>query len=96
VLNHAKHLMRLFISKDFVTCAITRRAKSWFGNLLLILVCLAIPAHAQKELQQTENKSDQILRSDIRVDPATHAIGIQIPLASYPDRAGATEGDFCS
>lgn len=64
-------------------------AKSWFGSIFLVLVCLGIPVQAQKELQYTQNKSDQTLRSDIRIDPATHALGIQVPLASYPGRAGA-------
>ena len=77
MLNHAKHFRQLFLSLNRL------------GRVLLILVCIAITAQAQQELQQTENKSDQILRSDVRVDPATHAMAIQIPLASYPGRAGA-------
>jgi RHS repeat-associated protein len=59
-----------------------------FAAILLILVFAVVAAHGQQEQQYTQNKSDQTLRSDIRVDPATHALGIQIPLASYPGRAG--------
>src|SRR4029078_512049 len=62
----------------------------WVGSLFLILVCMGIPAQSQSQLQYTHNKSDQVLRSDVRVDPSTHALGIQIPLASYPGRAGSS------
>ena len=59
-----------------------------FAVILLILLVAGIAAHGQQEQQYTQNKSDQTLRSDIRVDPVTHALGIQIPIASYPGRAG--------
>ena len=64
--------------------------RSKLAASLLVLVCFGISVQAQKEQQYTQNKSDQVLRSDIRIDPATHALGIQLPLMVYPQRAGAT------
>jgi RHS repeat-associated protein len=58
-------------------------------TFLLITICCGISAQAQKEQQYTQNKSDQVLRSDIRIDPSTHALGIQLPLTAYPQRGGA-------
>ncbi|HEY3580657.1 MAG TPA: hypothetical protein VGK82_08935, partial [Pyrinomonadaceae bacterium] len=54
------------------------------------MICFTISVQAQKEQQYTQNKSDQVLRSDIRIDPTTHALGIQLPLMSYPQRGGAS------
>jgi hypothetical protein len=55
-----------------------------FGVLLLPGVLLA------QDNQYTKNTPDQTMRSDARVDPASHALSIQIPLAAYPGRAGLT------
>ena len=59
-----------------------------FAIAFLVLPFIGMPAQAQQEQQYTQNKSDQALRSDVRVDPATHSLDIQIPLMSYPGRAG--------
>ena len=39
-------------------------------------------------MQHTENRADQALRGNFRVDPSTLGMSVSIPLASYPGRAG--------
>jgi RHS repeat-associated protein len=57
-----------------------------FVCLALLLWCPA-PAPAQN-VQHTENKPDQALKGDFRVDPSTLGMSITIPLGSYPGRGG--------
>src|SRR6476469_5237621 len=55
----------------------------------LFLYFLVVPSFAAAQnVQHTENKVDLALRSHTRVDPSTLAMSIQIPLTSYPGRAG--------
>jgi RHS repeat-associated protein len=53
-----------------------------FGILLLPAVLAA------QNNQYTKNIPDQTVRSDARIDPASHALSIQIPLGQYAGRAG--------
>ncbi|MCU1267735.1 MAG: repeat-associated core domain protein, partial [Acidobacteria bacterium] len=53
----------------------------------LLTIGSPLAALAQNQ-QYTKNSPDQTLRSDARIDPATHALSIQIPLGAYPGRAG--------
>ena len=39
-------------------------------------------------IQYTHNKPDQTLRSEMRVDPSTLGLSIEVPIASYPGRGG--------
>ena len=41
-------------------------------------------------IQYTHNKPDQTLRSEMRVDPTTLALSIEVPIASYPGRGGTS------
>jgi RHS repeat-associated protein len=61
-------------------------------TLLLAAACTFIwPASSfAQNVQYTQNKPDQALRSDLRVDPSTLGMSIAIPLGSYPGRAGNT------
>ena len=51
------------------------------GVLMLSSVLLA------QNKQYTKNTPDQTMRSDARVDSASHALSIQIPLGAYAGRA---------
>ncbi len=58
--------------------------------LLLAAGCLLL--HTAKsfaqEIQYAKNAPDYTLRSGLRVDPASRALSIDIPLGSYPGRGG--------
>jgi RHS repeat-associated protein len=41
-----------------------------------------------QNVQHTENKPDQALRSEARVDPSTRGMNLSLPLHAYPGRAG--------
>jgi RHS repeat-associated protein len=68
-----------------------RRAHALIQNVirvaLIILACFVtvLPATAQT-VQYTQGKADQALRSDLRVDPSTLGMSIQVPIGSYPGR----------
>ena len=67
-----------------LACRTLRRALlGGFGVLILPAVLLA-----QGNNQYTKTSPDQLLRGDARIDPATHALSIQIPLGVYAGRAG--------
>lgn len=58
--------------------------------MALLLGCAllwALAAHAQN-IQHTENKADQALKSGLSVNPSSLGMNITIPLGSYPGRAG--------
>lgn len=61
----------------------------WTLVLLLwgILLC-ALSAFGQN-IQYSKNTADLKLRSNLTVNPSTRAVELQIPLGSYPGRAGA-------
>lgn len=63
-------------------------AAPWCGPLLLFLLALsATHASAQRaNVQYINNKADQALRSDLRIDPSTLGMSVQIPLGAYPGR----------
>jgi RHS repeat-associated protein len=65
-----------------------RRLRPFRLVLLLIATFASFSASAQT-IQFTQNKPDQSLRSDARVDPSTLGMSIQIPLGGYPGRAGS-------
>ncbi len=54
----------------------------------LMWCLMAAPASAQS-LQYTSKSADLALRSDLKVNPSTHGLELQILLASYPGRAGS-------
>ena len=67
--------------------------RSWV--LFVIVLCSFVTASTKlvaqtgsPNLQYTKNTPDLGLRSDLRVDPSTLAMSIQIPLWTYPGRAG--------
>jgi RHS repeat-associated protein len=68
----------------FFSSLISRATFCW---LCLLLVVTAGSVKAQS-IQYTQHKPDQSLRSDARVDPSTLGMSLQIPLGSYPGRAG--------
>ncbi|MDQ5844385.1 MAG: hypothetical protein M3539_03735, partial [Acidobacteriota bacterium] len=71
------------------TLRFSPRYRLWallMGCGLLILGC-ASGTRAQS-IQHTENRADQALRSDRRVDPSTLGMSLSIPLGGYPGRAG--------
>jgi RHS repeat-associated protein len=58
--------------------------------LVVALWCLILTtgtASAQTK-QYTEEKADLALRSDLRVDPSTLGMNLEIPLGAYPGRGG--------
>lgn len=58
-------------------------------TLLALAIVLAPATQAQQpQLQYTKNTPDQTMRSDARVDPSSHALSVQIPLAGFAGRAG--------
>jgi RHS repeat-associated protein len=48
----------------------------------------AVMGQDPSTIQHTQNKPDQALRSEARVDPSTHGMSIEIPLGMLPGRAG--------
>jgi hypothetical protein len=56
---------------------------------MLSILPLAIQAQTAQSVQYTQNTPDQTLRSDMKVDPSTLGLSIQVPIAGYPGRAGA-------
>lgn len=51
------------------------------------LLLLTSPAHSRAQtIQYTQHKPDLALRSSMRVDPATLALSIEVPIANYPAR----------
>jgi len=75
---------------------VTRRRplllKTWLSALLLALVALVWPnsVPAQQNVQYTNKSVDLGLRGDFKVNPSTHGLELQIPLASYPQRGGSS------
>jgi RHS repeat-associated protein len=53
------------------------------------LVCSFVSSHAQN-IQRPSTKSDFTNRSDLRVDPSTLGLNIEIPLGVFPGRAGSS------
>jgi YD repeat-containing protein len=52
-----------------------------------VVLFLTTPAAAQN-VQYNQKAADLGLRSGLTIDPSTHALQIQIPMGSYPGRAG--------
>lgn len=67
-------------------CSAFRRAKV-FGVAIVGLFLWPNLNQAQN-IQYTQNKPDQSLRSPMRVDPATLGLSLEVPIAAYPGRAG--------
>lgn len=53
------------------------------------LVVFSLPIFAQN-IQNPQSSVDNVVRSTLRVDPATGGMRLQIPLNQYPGRGGAT------
>ena len=69
-----------------------RRLRAFRIVLLLIATCscLSVSAQTAQSVQYTQNTPDQTLRSDLRVDPSSLGLSIQVPIAGYVGRAGAS------
>ena len=63
----------------------SHRQGTLIGWIVLSLALFASAARAQN-VQYTNNKADQALRSDMRIDPSTLGMSLQIPLGAYPGR----------
>jgi RHS repeat-associated protein len=70
----------------------TRASRSHRPLAFVLLICCALllwPTGAPAQsVQHTENKPDQALKGDFRVDPSTLGMSVTIPLGSYPGRGG--------
>lgn len=55
--------------------------------LSLVGLCLLPLQGRAQNIQYTQNKPDQALRSPMRVDPATLGLSLEVPIANYPGRA---------
>ncbi len=54
-----------------------------------VLVGSAVSARAQSpNVQHTENRADQSMRGNLKVDPSTLGMSFSIPLGGYPGRGG--------
>ncbi len=73
------------LTRPTLHCALHRTIRFAFGFLALSTWSAGVAA---QNIQDTKNKPDQTLRADARVDPATHGLSLQIPLGTYPGRAG--------
>jgi hypothetical protein len=87
------HLNYLVVASYFNRLAIRpsqRTAYSILGRAIFAGFCvLLMPAVLLAQNNQyTKSTPDQTMRGDARIDPASHALSIQIPLAAYPGRAG--------
>ncbi len=58
-------------------------------NLIAILLVMASSATAQ-DVRNPQSAIDNRMRTDLRVDPVSHALQFQIPLGMYAGRAGAS------
>ena len=67
-----------------------RAALLLFTCLTMLLSLAGVSAQTAKSVQYTQNTPDQTLRSDLKVDPSTLGLSIQVPIAGYPGRAGAS------
>jgi hypothetical protein len=71
--------------------AVPQRRDGLFVAVLIsaffYLLIAPSPAFAQNA-QYTAGKADQALRSDMRIDPSTLGMSIEVPLGAYPGRAG--------
>jgi RHS repeat-associated protein len=73
----------------FVERSALRRIPALLLGVVSLLLMSATIGRAQS-IQYTENKPDQALRSAMRVDPSTLGLSIEVPIASYPGRGGAS------
>ncbi|HEY0097929.1 MAG TPA: polymorphic toxin-type HINT domain-containing protein [Pyrinomonadaceae bacterium] len=51
----------------------------------LLLLCAGVRAQT---VEHTENRADQAIRSEARIDPSTHALELAVPLRNIPGRGG--------
>jgi RHS repeat-associated protein len=89
------HLNYLVVASYFNRLAIRpsqRTAYSILARAIFAGFCvLLMPAVLLAQNNQyTKSTPDQTMRGDARIDPASHALSIQIPLAAYPGRAGVS------
>ncbi len=81
-------LQRSVTSKTSV--ATQKLFRNAVGMLLVVglFLCCSLNSYAQN-IQRPNATSDFTKRSDLKIDPATLGLNIQIPLGNYPGRAGA-------
>jgi RHS repeat-associated protein len=81
-------------SNNFFLNTLIANSFNWQSCVRVLMFIAALwlgPALAQaQDIQHTQNKADQSLRSDARVDPSTLGMAIQIPLGSYAGRGGTS------
>ena len=68
-----------------------RQARLRLIRMVLLLLCaggLTVVTSFAQSVNQTQNKADQVLKSDGRVNPSTLAMELSIPLGGFPGRAG--------
>jgi len=80
---------RLRIPRPFMPFRYSGHRLLAFALLACAMLFWPTLAPAQMNVQHTENKPDQALKGDFRIDPSTLGMGITIPLGSYPGRGGA-------
>ncbi|HZH30464.1 MAG TPA: RHS repeat-associated core domain-containing protein [Pyrinomonadaceae bacterium] len=73
----------------FAQCMVERRRAVSLIPALACLFCLMTVVRAQDK-QYTENKPDQALRSDARVDPSTLGMSLSVSFGGAPGRAGVS------
>ena len=64
------------------------RAQVLLSFALMITSFGSASAQSESNVQNTNNRADQALRSNLRVDPSTLGLSLSIPLETYPGRAG--------
>jgi hypothetical protein len=55
---------------------------------ILILCCFGLLSVQAQSIQYPTSKSDFTKRSELRIDPSTLALNIEVPLGNYPERGG--------
>lgn len=60
--------------------------RSFSVALSCLMWCLMISSATAQNMEYTQGKADQALRSDLRVDPSTLGMSIQVPIANYAGR----------
>ena len=73
----------------FAQCRAHFRRAALLAFATAVLFLLPSLNRAQS-VQYTHDKPDQTLRSSMRVDPSTLGLSIEVPIASYPGRGGAS------
>ncbi|HKR60174.1 MAG TPA: hypothetical protein VJS64_10615, partial [Pyrinomonadaceae bacterium] len=88
VLPKGVALHKLTYRLTLLLSAFTKPHVATFALLACWMLIGTSSAWAQSVVH-TENRADQVLRGNFRVDPSTLGMSFSIPLGAYPGRAGA-------